>query len=753
MTDDTTRALLEIFRTEAADALDELAQLTGELVGAEGSKLRNAAKSALRLAHNIKGAAGSVGLDELSSLAHGLEDALAPCSRSDTPPPHELCDAVQAAVSLIERLCEVGHDCDQSLAERARELGQRLVEQSREFAAQIASGSQPPPAFASAVPSRAASLPSKELSPAPRALPTPSTPSGETTTPAHPEAETAPAYAAGSHLRVPAIRLDELAGHVDEMIVLRGRISDSTRAIEQALGVLAETLASSGAAGKACEGPMRELVGLVRTQRGTQNALVRRVSELGDCVRRVRTVPLATVAPSWRRVVRECAVQLGKQVKLEVNVGDTELDKQVLDKLRDPFLHLLKNAVDHGIEGAEERYVLGKPAQAAIVIEARMVGARVVLEVRDDGKGLDPDEIARAAIKKGTITQAQADRLQPADKLDLLFLDGFSTASRVSAISGRGVGLSAIRDAVRQLAGECTIESPGYGEGTTARVSVPMSVLAMRGLLIEAEGVTYVLPTDIVERAARVQREAIRRADGQDVVTLTDADPVPVQWLDRGIHARPRANDTLTVVVVAVGRRRAGLVVGEVLDEHECVVKHLPWNLRYVRGVNGAVILPNGSTALSLDPQFVSDTQRDGLRSAARSRDAPRVEARRPKVLVVDDSLTSRTLERNILASAGYDVDVAVDGREAWTLLGEREFDLLVADVQMPNMDGFELTRRVRADPRLGALPVILVTALAGEEDIAQGAAAGADEYLIKGELEHDKLVEAVARYLLRPSA
>ena len=189
------------------------------------------------------------------------------------------------------------------------------------------------------------------------------------------------------------------------------------------------------------------------------------------------------------------------------------------------------------------------------------------------------------------------------------------------------------------------------------------------------------------------------------------------------------------------------------LDEHECVVKHLPWNLRHVRGVNGAVVLPDGSTALSLDPQLLLESPRNGARALGRVSDTEAGEGRRPKILVVDDSLTSRTLERNILASAGYDVDVAVDGSEAWTLLAEREYDLLVADVQMPQVDGFELTRRVRADSRLRVLPVILVTALASPEDIARGAAAGADEYLVKAQLEHDKLIEAVGRYLLTGQA
>lgn len=733
MTDDSMRGLFEVFRTEVADALDELGQVAGQLGTERGPKLRTAAKAALRLAHNVKGAAGSVGLEELAALAHSLEEALSPCSQADEPPPREVTDPILRAVSLIERLVDVGHDCDHELAEQTRALGRELVEQARHYRAAL--GSWHPPGSVPSPAGQSASTAPTANDPAP---------------PVHQESPEIATVLAGSHLRVPAGRLDELAGHVDELIILRGQVTGRARSLESAVARLAENIGSLGPAGKPCEGPLRELQALLRSQRETAQALVRRVSELGDCVRRVRTVPLAAVAPSWRRVVRDCALELGKNIKLEVNVGDTELDKQVLDRIRDPFLHLLRNAVDHGIEGSDERYVLGKPAQGTITVEARMMGGRVVLEVRDDGQGIDPDEIAKAAQRKGLLSAAQVQRLRPADKLELLFLDGFSTASAISSISGRGVGLSAVRDAVRQLAGDCTVESAGYGEGTTIRVSVPMSIMALRGLLVQADGVTYILPTDIVERAVKVKREEIRVADGQDVVPITGSEPVAVRWLSESLRSRRGKDaDAVSVVSVTIGNHRAGLVVEEVLDEHECVVKHLPWNLRHVRGINGAVVLPDGSAALSLDPQALLETPGNaalGPRLAAKPEGG---EARRPRILVVDDSLTSRTLERNILASAGYDVDVAVDGSEAWSLLGERAYDLLVADVQMPQIDGFELTRRVRADTRLRALPVILVTALASPEDIAQGALAGADEYLVKAQLEHDKLVEAVSRYLL----
>jgi CheY-like chemotaxis protein len=414
----------------------------------------------------------------------------------------------------------------------------------------------------------------------------------------------------------------------------------------------------------------------------------------------------------------------------------------------------LRNAVDHGIECADERYALGKPAQGTITISAHMAGARIVLEVRDDGQGLDPERIAAAAVKRGIVSKEAAETLSNPERLALLFRDGFSTAQSVSEISGRGVGLAAVREAIEEIGGDYAFDSEGYGEGTSVRLNVPVNVLATRGLLVIIDKVSYVLPVDSVARAMMVSGRDVRTVEGTRVVTPANMEPVPLLWLgSRGQNEKKAAEKQLTVVVVERHDQHVGLVVDEVLEEQEFVTRRLPWNLRRVAGVNGAVVLPSGVVAVSLDVDHllgasnIQPVRRAAGSGSIRPSGPPSVRPRAP-ILVVDDSLTSRTLERNILAAAGYEVDVAVDGVEAWNLLQEKQYSLLVADVQMPKMDGLELTQKVRQHPTLQHMPVVLVTSLGKREDIERGAAAGADEYVVKGQLENEKLLLAVERHL-----
>jgi two-component system chemotaxis sensor kinase CheA len=539
---------------------------------------------------------------------------------------------------------------------------------------------------------------------------------------------------------VPARRLEALAGHLDELLVLHGQLGMQNQLLQTALRGL-ETA-----------GPAPRLTGLqalATAQRKSHATLSRLVSELTATLQRIRTVPLSTVAPQWRRVVRDCAQSLGKVVELHVHVGDTEVDKQVLDQLRDAVIHLLRNAVDHGIESREERHLLGKPPTGSISLAAQLAGASVLLEVSDDGRGLDPEELASEAIARRLLTPEQAARMSPAEKLDLIFRDGFSTAESVSTISGRGVGLAAVREDVTRVGGTLSVTSGGYGEGTTIALRVPISVLATRGLMVRVANVSYVLPIDVVERALRTRGSQIRIVDGSPVLPGEGGEPLPLVWMLEARTARLPGDEALDVVVLAIGAERVGLVVNEVLDEQEYVTRRLPWNLQRVPGVNGVVVLPDGSVAIALDVQhLLAERARQDVNAAP-----PRPDPKRTAILVVDDSLTNRTLERNMLASLGYAVDVAVDGREAWAKLQQTSYDLLVTDVQMPEMDGLELTRRVRADPQLRQLPVILVTSRGRQSDIELGAAAGADEYLVKGQFDQDKLLQAVERHLFGRAA
>jgi chemotaxis protein histidine kinase CheA/ActR/RegA family two-component response regulator len=701
--------LIEAFRSEVGELFDELASLVAELPDCRGSALQSASRSAMRLAHNLKGASGSVGLKTLSRVAHQFEGALSPLARAELAPSVEHMSALRSAVIAMQALAErTDGDSEQpGLA--------ALVEQLQSF-------------------SRVSAAPQAISEPRPTIREPKLSPDLEIREITQGSNESASAY-----LRVSSDRLDALAGHLDELLKLRGhwaqhldQLSEEARQQEERKEL---KIARS----------LRELLGRAR---GTHSALSRLVADLTIDVQRIRTVTLSTVAPQWRRVVRESAEALGKKVELTVDVGDTAVDKQVLEHLRDPIVHLLRNAVDHGIEHWQERHLLGKPNAGSLTIAARMAGTGVSIEVRDDGRGVVPDEIAKAAVARGVISAEAVERLSSEDKLELLFHDGFSTAKELSTISGRGVGLAAVRRGAAQVGGRCSIFSHGEGMGTRFCLEVPISVLATTGLLVGIAEAVYMLPIANVQRALRIKGSDVRLLNGLPVLQGSHVDPIPLMTLATEDSIRVDAGSQLNVVVLAGGSEQGGLIVDEVLEQQECVTRRFPWNIKRVDGVHGVVVLDDGSMAIALDVDQLLRRRFHSVRGRGRQDRGQVTPPADSVILVVDDSLTHRTLQRNILVSSGYSVEVAVDGVEAWEKLQHKQYDLLVTDIEMPRMDGLELTRRVRLDPARKDLPIVLVTSRGKDSDIQAGAAAGADEYLVKGQFDHDKLLQAVERHL-----
>ena len=701
--------LIEAFRSEVGELFDELASLVAALPDCREGELQAAARSAMRLAHNLKGASGSVGLKTLSQVAHHFEGALTPLVQAGLTPSAEHVSALGSTVIAM-----------QALAERAEDEAEQpelatLVEQLQLFSRTSA----PSPAAVEAQPMiREPKLP----------------PDGEARELAQVSTESTAAY-----LRVSSDRLDALAGHLDELLKLRGRWAQHLEQLSEEARQQEERSELRIA---------RSLRELLNRARGTQVALSRLVADLTVDVQRIRTVALSTVAPQWRRVVREAAEALGKKVELTVDVGDTAVDKQVLEHLRDPLVHLLRNAVDHGIEPWQERHLLGKPHTGSLTIAARMAGTGVSIEVRDDGRGVVPDEIARAAVTRGVVSAEAVERMSDEDKLELLFHDGFSTAKELSTISGRGVGLAAVRRGAAQVGGRCSVFSHGDGMGTRFSLEVPISVLATTGLLVGIAEAVYMLPIANVQRALRIKSSEIRQLNGIPVLQGGQAEPIPLITLTADGSLPVDAGQQHNVVVLTGGDEQVGLIVDEVLEQQECVTRRFPWNIRRIDGVHGIVVLDDGSLAIALDVDHLLRRRLRSQRGGARRDRGHEATPADSVILVVDDSLTHRTLQRNILVSSGYNVDVAVDGAEAWEKLQQKQYDLLVTDIEMPRMDGLELTRRVRSDAARKHLPIVLVSSRGKEGDLQAGAAAGADEYLVKGQFDHDKLLQAVERHL-----
>ncbi|HEV7286346.1 MAG TPA: hybrid sensor histidine kinase/response regulator, partial [Kaistia sp.] len=450
----------------------------------------------------------------------------------------------------------------------------------------------------------------------------------------------------------------------------------------------------------------------------------------------------------FSRTVRDLARSLGKQARLEIIGGSTSIDRDILEQLEAPLGHLLRNAVDHGIEMPEERLAAGKPAEAVVRVEAWHKAGLLQIVVADDGRGIDLEQIRAAVLARNLTTPETAADLSEAELLEFLFLPGFSMKADVSHISGRGVGLDAVQAMAKQVRGLASVASQ-LGSGTQFQLQLPLTLSVMRTLLVEVDGEPYAFPLAGIVRTLALARDAIEllegrphfRFDNRQLGLLTTH-----EVLGRG-ESHPQEGD-LPVVVVGDRGEMYGMIVDRFLGERELVVRPLDPRLAKVKDISAAALMEDGSPVLILD---VADLVRSaeklaavgGLRTLER-RGASTDARRRKRILVVDDSLTVRELERKLLDYNGYEVDVAVDGMDGWNAVRSDNFDLVVTDIDMPRMDGIELVTLIKKDVRLRSLPVMIVSYKDREEDRVRGLDAGADYYLTKGSFHDETLLNAV---------
>ncbi|MFL5844050.1 MAG: response regulator [Solirubrobacteraceae bacterium] len=453
------------------------------------------------------------------------------------------------------------------------------------------------------------------------------------------------------------------------------------------------------------------------------------LEDLQDAVVRMRTLPLASIVGAFPRAVRDIASTAGREVRLELSGVETQLDRVILDGISETIVHLLRNAVSHGIEPPDERLAAGKPREGTIELSAQGRGDRVAVTVADDGRGVPAALIAQAE-REGSL-------------VDVLARAGFSTAEKVDELSGRGVGLDAVKRHVESLGGALDVWSRP-GEGTAVTLLLPLTLSLLHLLLFERGGQTFGLPLASVLEA--VTAHDVSSLGGRGSIELR-GESVGLSDLAAVVGAAaPALPESPPAVVVASSTQRVALMVDAVTGEQETVVKPLGAMLSGVPGYLGAAILADGRAALVLDPSYVAraGATRRGAPAVATPAVAPATEP--PRLLVVDDQFTVRELQRSILESAGYPVETAKDGQEALERLRRGGIDLVLSDLEMPIMNGLELLAAVRAEAELGSLPFVIVTSRGSEEDRQRGAEAGADAYVVKGEFDQQALLDTVRR-------
>ncbi|MFJ7316574.1 hybrid sensor histidine kinase/response regulator [Pseudomonas sp. NPDC098747] len=748
-------SLLELFSLEAEAQTQVLS--AGLLALERNPTQADQLESCMRAAHSLKGAARIVGVDSGVSVAHVMEDCLVCAQEGRLLLRPEHIDALLQGTDLLMRIATPASAPQPADIEAYVALMGQLLDPS-----------------APSVPVVAPVMAELQLEAPPPVEPTPAPTIEALVDTSEPVLRKNRRTTEGGErvLRVTAERLNSLLDlsskslvetqrlkpHLATMQRLKRMQNNGLRALEN-LNVHLKEHALGLEALEALE-DARRLLSESQQLLAEKNAELdefawqasQRAQVLYDTALACRMRPFADVLSGQARMVRDLGRSLGKQVRLEIEGEKTQVDRDVLEKLEAPLTHLLRNAVDHGIEPPEQRLLKGKPEEGLIRLRASHQAGLLVLELSDDGNGVDLEKVRRSIIERQLSPAETAAQLSEEELLTFLFLPGFSLRDTVTEVSGRGVGLDAVQHMVRQLRGAVELEQTA-GEGSRFHLEVPLTLSVVRSLVVEVGEEAYAFPLAHIERMCDLTPEDIVQVEGRQHfwhegrhVGLVAAS----QLLQR--PASQNSGETLKVVVIREREAIYGVAVERFIGERTLVVLPLDERLGKVQDISAGALLDDGSVVLIVD---VEDMLRsvDKLLNTGRLERIARhgnqaAETARKRVLVVDDSLTVRELQRKLLLNRGYDVAVAVDGMDGWNALRSEDFDLLITDIDMPRMDGIELVTLLRRDNRLQSLPVMVVSYKDREEDRRRGLDAGADYYLAKASFHDDALLDAVVELI-----
>ena len=755
--------LRQLFKAESTE---HLARLDDGLLRLEKNCTDQALlEDVFREAHSMKGAARMLGLFKIETAAHGLESILNTARKGETPLTPDVIERMTIALGDLRKLVQEALTGEPARTKSADSLNELQAP------AALTPATVSPPAPKTGNP---------QLSEDDVKL---AQPDGELTqvrgtTPDKP-APTASEPFRIETVRVETRKLDDLLTLAGELSVIQGRGQHRLSLMDEMLeqwAILERSrrkfrfLLSRAETAESIARTDETLRQMLHTDGETLTLLGNRIKQardafyedgarlettantLGERVHATRLLPLSTMFSLFPRMVRDLAKEQDKEVELVIEGGELNVDKRVLEEMKDPLMHLLRNAIDHGIEAPVERERQGKPRGGVLQLRAVRESNNVLLEVRDDGRGLDVDAIRHVALQRGHHDEAALATMSTAQLQQLIFSPGFTTSTFVTELSGRGVGLDVVRVNVERLKGDIRMESVPH-HGTMMQLRLPLGLSTTRLLLLSVGEHRYGLPIEFVHTSRRVHEQDIFTLEGRPAFELDGQAVIAPRLADLlGLSAENQAeksSDLTVCIVIKVGDERLGLRVDELLDEEEVLAKPLGAPLQRVRNVSGLTILGNGEICAVLNP---ADLLRSAHKLAAVPSRSKLVRVGPPVktcILLAEDSVLVRVMEKRILEDAGYEVVAAVDGLDALNALGSRPFAAVVSDIMMPNMDGLTLTSRIRQEPHYRDLPVILVTSLASDEDKRRGLEVGANAYIPKPSFDQRVLLETLQRLIV----
>jgi two-component system chemotaxis sensor kinase CheA len=757
---DIRAKLLAAFQVEYKEHLEFIRQAMGKVESGEVAAAALPLDEVFRRAHSLKGAARACDLKPVETIAHRMETLLGRVRSGKA-----VLD--EAALAIVRHGGDALEDWVVAFTK-----GHEPAEPTEAIAALdaylVAQEAAPAP-----------DVPVEAPAPRPSPPPPPPPPSPPAETKSKPKPKpAAPLVVAEETVRVRAASLDRLlrsAGRILTENLGQARVTQRLRTIEQEIAALekgwrvlrqndlaAPTIQSGdpkadAAADRRIAFMEQRIHALARETRSIRLMQQRTAfgfrqlgGELQEGIRQVRMIPAEDVFGDFRKMVRDIARDEGKDIDFRLQGLSVEADRLVFQALKDPVMHMLRNAIFHGIETPEERSAKGKDARGRVSLKFEIQGSRLVLLVEDDGRGIDVARIARQGVEEGLISEDEAATAGARDLARYIFRPGFSTADGVTDLAGRGMGMSVVYETVGRLSGSLEIlirESPG----TAFRIEVPLSVSSHRLLLVTCRERIYGIPTQGIERVLRAWIGEVKTVEGRPTL-LVEGQQVPLRGL-ADLLGLPGAeisiqDGQMPILVVRSGDIRAAIAVDSFLFIRDAVIKDL--GVPHMPGSKavGGILMEDGSVAVVLSPFELAEAFRHqgsvlGLVTSER-----KVAKKVPTIMVVDDSITTRTLEKSILEAHGYKVRIAVDGMDALMQLRTEAADLVVSDVEMPRIDGFSLLKELKKDRTLAHIPVILCTSLRRDEDLERGYSLGAEAYLVKQKFDHRELIETIEQIL-----
>ncbi len=681
------KELRELFRIESFEHLQRMSD--GLMILEKDSCNSSILEDILREAHSLKGAARMVGVETVESLAHEFEDTVGSNQNKDLSLSS---DAINSLYSLLDKI-------------RLRVKEAVNIEPLKDKKMEL-----------------------KEISPSVIA---------------------SPSEFKLDTIRVGTHKLDTLMTQSGELIVTKTHISHRLSEINDITSLWEDWINKTGSRNDYTEMINSLLTQLNNALYNDSNRLDYIASNLDACIREVRLIPLSTIFELYPRMVRDMARDQSKEIEFFMEGQDIVADKRIIEEIKDPLMHLLRNAIDHGIEPSEERQQLNKTPQGTIKLIAYQTATTINIEVSDDGKGISIDTVKDTALKKNICNRENLEQMTPEQIYALIFYPGYSTSKSISDISGRGVGLNVVKKKVEQLKGTvCVATQPGSGCCFTIRLPITLSTL--RVMIVSSDGRTYAIPIEYVEKNCILSPENIFTISDHSTTTFQDrplsiahlSDLLGLPIFKQDIPTQQN-NKIFPCIIINVNGERYGLLVDTLDDEQEIVLKPQGQILKHVNNVLGATILANGEVCMVLDPVDMLKSIHHHTSTVSTKENIDAINLKK-SILLVEDSLTTRTHEKQILESAGYSVEMAIDGIDALTKFNSSNYDAVVTDIIMPNMDGLTLTEEIRRKNK--DIPIILVTSLNSDEDKIRGIDAGANAYIAKPTFDQQILIDLLRK-------